>query len=66
MTPAITLSNDNHIVFPQMNLCSQLDELKNEYVHFTGGIAGISDAPLSESDPKALDCRPDEVHFDRD
>jgi hypothetical protein len=66
MMPAITLSNDNHIAFPNMNLCSQVDELRNEYVLYTGGIAGISDVPVSEGDPKTLDRRPDEVHLDRD
>jgi hypothetical protein len=40
------------------------DRSDDGYVFYTGGIAGISDAP-SQTDSKPLDRGADEVEFDR-
>ncbi len=41
------------------------DIQKNEYVLYTGGIAGITDITVLESHSESLQRRPDEVEFHR-
>lgn len=64
MTPELTLANEAQVTFQEMNLCAHVDELRNEYVFYTGGIAGISDAYSSEGNTERLDRGPDVIKFD--
>jgi len=64
MATIVNLTHDAVVSFHQTNLCAQVDELSNEYVFFTGGIAGISDSS-SEGNPKTLNGRSDIVELDR-
>jgi hypothetical protein len=66
MAPNLTLANETHVIFHETNLCAQVDELRNEYVHFTGGIAGVSDESSSKGDAERLDGGPDVIKLDRD
>lgn len=45
------------------NLCTLTDQQAPNYTVYTGGIAGISNAPVSKSDTEALDRRADEIHL---
>lgn len=64
MASNLTLTNETQVTFHETNLCAQVDELRNEYVLYTGGIAGISDSP-SEGDTELFDGGPDVVELDR-
>ena len=65
MAPDLTLTNETQVTFQETNLCARVDELRNEYVFYTGGIAGISDASSSEGHAERLDSSPDEIKLDR-
>lgn len=64
MAAVLNLSNESLVTFHEMNLCAQVDELRNEYVVYTGGIAGISDISSSKSDAEPFDRGPDVVQLD--
>lgn len=59
------MPRETTVTFVETNLCAQVDELSNEYVFFTGGIAGISDSPYSEGSPETLNRRADVVELNR-
>jgi hypothetical protein len=65
MASNLTLANEAQVTFHETSLCAQVDELRNEYVLYTGGIAGISDAPSSEGSAEPFDGSPDIVQLDR-
>lgn len=46
-------------------LCASPDDQKGEYVFYTGGLAGITDATVLESNAETLQGRPNEVQLDR-
>jgi hypothetical protein len=46
--------------------CSTDDARKNEYVLYTGRIAGITDMTVLESHSESLQRRPDEIELHRD
>jgi hypothetical protein len=66
MAPNLTLANETQVTFNETNLCAQVDELRNEYVFYVGGIAGISDSSSLKSDSERLDGGPDVIKLDRD
>jgi hypothetical protein len=65
MAALLNMTNGTRIAFHETNLCAQVDELRNEYVFYSGGIAGINDAPQSERDPETFDRSADVVELDR-
>ena len=65
MATAVNMPHETSVTFIETNLCAQVDELSNEYVFFTGGIAGISDSPYSEGSSKTLNRRADVVELNR-
>ncbi len=65
MATAVNMPRETTVTFVETNLCAQVDELSNEYVFFTGGIAGISDSPYSEGSPETLNRRADVVELNR-
>jgi hypothetical protein len=66
MATAVNMTVETGVTFIETNLSAQLVELHNEYVFFTGGIAGISDSPYSEGSPETLNRCPDIVELNRD
>ena len=45
--------------------CASEDDQQRDYVFYTGGVAGISDVTVLESDSKPVERRSDEVQFER-
>jgi hypothetical protein len=45
--------------------CASLDEQRGEYVFYTGGIAGVTDATELERNPEAIEGGANKVELDR-
>jgi hypothetical protein len=44
-------------------LCASVAEQGGDYVFYTGGVAGITDATELKNDPERIERRPDEVQL---